>query len=593
MLTSPNLSLDYIDVNAAQREVVHNAALRSLDALVQLAVLDRDLATPPGAPSDGQRWIVAASPTGAWSGHTGHVAAWQDGAWHFYVPRVGWYAYLIDDGNLIAWNGSAWVSALAMLATLQNLALLGVGTTADATNPFSAKLNNTLWVAKTVAEGGDGNLRYKLSKESAAKTLSLLLQDNFSGRAEIGLTGDDDLHLKVSSDGSTWTDAVKVAGASGAVAITASNALALPVGRQGATNPALQVDASAASCVTGLKFAAAAAGSRLALAVNSSGTDEGLSIDGKGAGTIRLGATSTGAIEFGRNAVPTSNDGAALGTMSLMWSDLFLASGAVINFNNGNATLTHSSGLLTLAGGRLALSDTTASTSSTTGSLTTAGGFAAAGAVYCGAGVHALNTAGFYFGANQILYTLDAGSGQLYTGISDPDGTNGIYFGNVAAGKAMILSNDTYNIRNRNASTIYMQIGPGIAVGSPSGGDKGAGTINVAGDIYKNNTAYTNPDFVFEHFYRGGIDKFAQSAGAADYAGLMPLADLRTYTQSNLRLPGMTDEPCGMFERGDQVLRYLEEHTLYLFDHEDRIEQLTRDNTALRGRIEALESRLQ
>src|SRR5207302_671524 len=151
-------------------------------------------------------------------------------------------------------------------------------------NPFSAKLNNALWVAKTVAEGGDGNLRYKLSKESVAKTLSLLMQTNFSGRAEIGLTGDDDLHLKVSSDGSTWIDAIKVAGASGAVAITAANALALAVGRQGATNPALWVDASAASCVTGLSVTAKAAGSRLLLAVGSTGTDEGLSIDARGAG---------------------------------------------------------------------------------------------------------------------------------------------------------------------------------------------------------------------------------------------------------------------------------------------------------------------
>ena len=97
-----------------------------------------------------------------------------------------------------------------MLTTLQNLALLGVGTTADATNPFSAKLNNALWVAKTVAEGGDGHLRYKMSKESAAKTLSLLFQDNFSGRAEIGLTGDDDFHFKVSADGSSWLDAITI-----------------------------------------------------------------------------------------------------------------------------------------------------------------------------------------------------------------------------------------------------------------------------------------------------------------------------------------------------------------------------------------------
>jgi hypothetical protein len=61
-----------------------------------------------------------------------------------------------------------------------------------------------------VAEGGDGHLRYKLSKESAAKTLSLLFQDNFSGRAEVGLTGDDDFHFKVSPDGSSWLEAIVI-----------------------------------------------------------------------------------------------------------------------------------------------------------------------------------------------------------------------------------------------------------------------------------------------------------------------------------------------------------------------------------------------
>jgi hypothetical protein len=53
-------------------------------------------------------------------------------------------------------------------------------------------------------------LRYKLSKESASKTLSFLFQDNFSGRAEIGLTGDDDFHFKVSADGSSWLDAITI-----------------------------------------------------------------------------------------------------------------------------------------------------------------------------------------------------------------------------------------------------------------------------------------------------------------------------------------------------------------------------------------------
>ena len=59
---------------------------------------------------------------------------------------------------------------------------------------------------------------------------------------------------------------------------------------------------------------------------------------------------------------PTTSDGIALGTASKMWSDLFLASGAVINFNNGDVTATHSSNTLTIAGGTLATAALTTST---------------------------------------------------------------------------------------------------------------------------------------------------------------------------------------------------------------------------------------
>lgn len=62
---------------------------------------------------------------------------------------------------------------------------------------------------------------------------------------------------------------------------------------------------------------------------------------------FRINATSVG---FGLPAQPLSNDGAALGVSGTAWSDLFLASGAVINFNAGDVTLTHSSNLLAFAG---------------------------------------------------------------------------------------------------------------------------------------------------------------------------------------------------------------------------------------------------
>lgn len=54
-------------------------------------------------------------------------------------------------------------------------------------------------------------------------------------------------------------------------------------------------------------------------------------------------------------ANPVTDDGDSLGTTALKWADVFLASGGVINFNNGNVTLTHSAANLTLAGGNLNL----------------------------------------------------------------------------------------------------------------------------------------------------------------------------------------------------------------------------------------------
>lgn len=47
---------------------------------------------------------------------------------------------------------------------------------------------------------------------------------------------------------------------------------------------------------------------------------------------------------------PMVSDAGTLGSTTKQWSDLFLADGAVINFNNGNYTLTHSAGLLTTSG---------------------------------------------------------------------------------------------------------------------------------------------------------------------------------------------------------------------------------------------------
>lgn len=112
----------------------------------------------------------------------------------------------------------------------------------------------------------------------------------------------------------------------------------------------------------------------------------------------------------------------------------------------------------------------------------------------------------------------------------------------------------------------------GVRVGTPTGGDKGVGTINVSGDIYKNNTAYTNPDFVFEKWATGSISKFADKPGAKEYEGLMPLDSVRSYVQTNLHLPRFgQDARHGVFSGGEALLTSVEELYLYVFQLEDRL----------------------
>lgn len=100
---------------------------------------------------------------------------------------------------------------------MQNLALLGLGTMADASNPFSAKLNAALWTAKTTAEGGTGDLFYTMNKEAAGDDLGLALQTGFVTKALLGLFGSDRFRLAVSPDGSTFFDGLIVDNMSGIV----------------------------------------------------------------------------------------------------------------------------------------------------------------------------------------------------------------------------------------------------------------------------------------------------------------------------------------------------------------------------------------
>ena len=160
------------------------------------------------------------------------------------------------------------------------------------------------------------------------------------------------------------------------------------------------------------------------------GEDDQTKIDFETADEIHFYAANVHEVTLAANELsPNTSDGIALGTSSKMWSDLFLASGAVINFNNGDITATHSSNTLTIAGGTLATAaltastgvfsgilktdDATEATSTTDGSLQTDGGLSVVKDAVFGDDVKLLSDgAVLAFGADgDVTLTHDADDG--------------------------------------------------------------------------------------------------------------------------------------------------------------------------------------
>jgi hypothetical protein len=112
MTTTPNLALSYIVSSQAQKEITHNGALNDLDFTAQMSVIDTTLSTPPATPNTGDSYIIAASPTGAWTGFANCVAGYY-GGWVIKTPVAGWRAWVRNGNRVLYYTGSAW----ALLAT--------------------------------------------------------------------------------------------------------------------------------------------------------------------------------------------------------------------------------------------------------------------------------------------------------------------------------------------------------------------------------------------------------------------------------------------------------------------------------------------
>ncbi len=217
--TTTILSLPLILPAQAQKHVTHNEALTALDVIVQLAVINRTLTTPPALPGVGDRHIVPAAAIAAWAGQAGKIAVYAATGWQFVTPLPGWQAFDRAEGKMVVFDGAVWALP-AGSGGIETTPLLGVNATANTTNRLSVTSPAVLF-----NHAGAGH-QVKVNKAATTDTASLLFQTGFSGRAEMGTMGSDGFGIKVSADGSGFATAMTVVPANGIVSLPAGVAAA-------------------------------------------------------------------------------------------------------------------------------------------------------------------------------------------------------------------------------------------------------------------------------------------------------------------------------------------------------------------------------
>lgn len=209
-LKSSRLKLPFIAPAQALKYITFNTCMRDLDAIVQLSAIDISL-EPPELPNEGERYIVQLGASGIWATHENCLAVFQDGTWSYFVAGSGWRCWIESKAALYCYHNNEWKSVFP--DTVDNVSGVGINASPDLINRLNVKGEAALF-------DHDGAGHYvKINKKTSGDTASLLFQTDYFGHSEIGLSGDNDLHVKMSGDGENWLDALSVDATTGDVSV--------------------------------------------------------------------------------------------------------------------------------------------------------------------------------------------------------------------------------------------------------------------------------------------------------------------------------------------------------------------------------------
>lgn len=107
-MSSVNNGIPFVPENTVDPAAGLNLSINTIDAILQVRVETLGEAAPPASPTNGERHVVGASPSGAWAGQANKLARFLDGGWDFYDAAI--VVNLADDKLYIRVSSGDWVA---------------------------------------------------------------------------------------------------------------------------------------------------------------------------------------------------------------------------------------------------------------------------------------------------------------------------------------------------------------------------------------------------------------------------------------------------------------------------------------------------
>ncbi len=205
MTQTNRLKIFYVAPAQAQTYITINEGFRQFDRFAQINVLARDVEAEPSDPENGVAYILPANATGDhWGEAKKNALAFYDQGWQIIEPQEGFQLWVESEKIALVFSGEDWIDLPVSKAKK-----LGVNSEPDNINRLSVKSDAELLTHDDVTPG-TGDARKIINKRSAEHTASVVFQNAYQGRTELGLMGEDAFAIKTSSNGSDFNTSFRL-----------------------------------------------------------------------------------------------------------------------------------------------------------------------------------------------------------------------------------------------------------------------------------------------------------------------------------------------------------------------------------------------